>query len=149
MSSNYFPATRLVLAQPPTPEEFAQAASLDVPVLVSAANPSERSTYARLLHALSNRRMQPYVEVQCGGRDPRTRPRPVTIAALRTSFVRADRGTLYLDDIDALDVIRQTWLCSTSPRNCSPVACALSADQTDLSPRVSPMAASSRTLSTG
>lgn len=112
MSSNYFPATRLVLAQPPTPEEFAQAAYLDVPVLVSAANPSERSTYARLLHALSNRRMQPYVEVQCGGRDPRTRPRPVTIAALRTSFVRADGGTLYLDDIDALDVIRQTWLCS-------------------------------------
>ena len=149
MSSNYFPATRLVLAQPPTPEEFAQAASLDVPVLVSAANPSERSTYARLLHALSNRRMQPYVEVQCRGRDLRTGPRPVTIAVLRTSFVRADRGTLYLDDIDALDVIRQTWLCSTSPRNCSPVACALSADQTDLSPRVSPMAASSRTFSTG
>lgn len=111
MSSHYSLA-RSALAQVPAPEEIAQAAALDVPVLVSAVNPGERNTYARLLHALSNRRTRSYIEVQCGGRDPRTRPRPMTIAALKAAFVRAGGGTLYLDDVDALDIIRQAWLCS-------------------------------------
>ena len=51
MGSDHPPATRIALAQAPAPEELARAATLDVPVLVSAASPSERSTYARLLHA--------------------------------------------------------------------------------------------------
>jgi DNA-binding NtrC family response regulator len=108
MSSESSLATRIALA--PAPEELATAAALDVPVLVSAGNPGERSTYARLLHARSSRSERPFVEVQCGGRAPGSRPRPMT--ALKTSFVRADGGTLYLDEIDALDIIRQAWLCS-------------------------------------
>ena len=95
------------------PEALARAARLDVPVLVSAANAVERRTYARLLHLRSDRSEQPFVELQCNSRrDGRSRRRPLRIAELKTSFVRAGGGTLYLDDVAALSLICQTWLCS-------------------------------------
>jgi DNA-binding NtrC family response regulator len=84
-----------------------------VPVLVSAATAGERSTYARLLHARSRSSEQRFVELQCSQpSDAWIRWRPITQEDLKTSFLRARGGTLYLDNIDALDVICQTWLCS-------------------------------------
>jgi DNA-binding NtrC family response regulator len=112
MGSDHPPATRIALAEAPAPAELARAATLDVPVLVSAASPSERSTYARLLHARSGRSEQAFVELQCGRRADSTRSIQVTNSDLKTSFLRARGGTLYLDDVAALDVLCQTWLCS-------------------------------------
>jgi DNA-binding NtrC family response regulator len=80
---------------------------------VSAGNAVERRTYARLLHSRSDRSEQPFVELQCNIRgDGQPRRRPLRIADLKASFVRARGGTLYLDDVAALSLICQTWLCS-------------------------------------
>jgi len=111
MGSNHPPAARVAVADVPAAEELARAAALDVPVLISATNPNERMTYARLLHARSTRSEHPFVELECAAGAP-ARARHVTIGRLKTAFIRAQGGTLYLNDVDALDVICQTWLCS-------------------------------------
>jgi DNA-binding NtrC family response regulator len=95
------------------PEDLVRAASLDVTVLVSAADAVERRTYARLLHSRSERSERPFVEIQCNTRrDGRPRRRPLIIADLKTSLVRARSGTLYLDHVASLSVICQAWLRS-------------------------------------
>ena len=110
-------ANRSVVVERPIPqvepEELARAADLDVPVLVSGATAAERCTYARLLHVRSDRSEQPFIEVHCDRRsDPLARCHPVGIAALKVAFVRARGGTLFLDNVAALDMICQSWLCS-------------------------------------
>jgi DNA-binding NtrC family response regulator len=93
------------------PEELARAAALDVPVFVSATSRNERSTYARLLHTRSGRSEQPFVELRCDRRaDTSSRSGEMRDNDLKRSFLRARGGTLYLDDVAALDVPSQTWL---------------------------------------
>jgi two-component system nitrogen regulation response regulator NtrX len=72
--------------------EAAVAAASDAPVLICGEAGSGRETVARHVHTMSRRSEQAFVHVPCG-----------TSPALEPARVQlADRGTLFLEDVDAM-----------------------------------------------
>jgi DNA-binding NtrC family response regulator len=109
MSSSDGAAPRLESAQVTAPEEIESAAAWDVPVLISALRPRERNTYARLVHARSSRSEQTFVEIACGGDGQAAIA--LQIHHVREAFVRARGGTLFIEDVSALNAVCQEYLC--------------------------------------
>jgi two-component system response regulator PilR (NtrC family) len=95
-----------------TQREVERAASVDVPVLVSAIQFNERITYARLVHACSDRSEHPFIELQCGSKHAAaSTANELTLDVLAASFRDARGGSLFIDDVGELSVTCQSWLC--------------------------------------
>lgn len=93
-------------------EATARAASPEVPLLISGEAGVGKDTLARLIHAGSTRRSYAFIKVACSApssddheADLFGQEQGASIAAPRRrlgSFEFANRGTLYLDEIEAL-----------------------------------------------
>jgi two-component system, NtrC family, response regulator AtoC len=92
----------------------------DGPVLVQGESGTGKELVARAIHDLSNRRGNPFVVINCAA-IPSTlmeseifgHQRGAFTGAVRTTMGKieiADRGTVFLDDIDSLDVSMQAKL---------------------------------------
>jgi DNA-binding NtrC family response regulator len=101
-------------------ELISNIAGSDGPVLIQGESGTGKELVARAIHNLSNRREQPFVVVNCAAIPPSLmeseifgHQRGAFTGAVRTTMGRleiADKGTVFLDDIDTLDVNMQAKL---------------------------------------
>ncbi len=91
-------------------EQTLRLAASDAPVLITGESGTGKNILAKAIHRRSRRRTAPFVRLSCDG---------ITIAdltaALSTSnpgslLIRAQNGTLFFDDVDALDIHCQAAL---------------------------------------
>jgi DNA-binding NtrC family response regulator len=93
-------------------EEIATVAALSSPILVKGEPGSGKSEVARCIHAASRRRRGPFVHIDCNAS-----PSAIVESAVgddrasdRDAFRAAHGGTLYLEEVAALDAREQAHL---------------------------------------
>ncbi len=91
-----------------------EIAPTDIPVLILGESGAGKDAYARLLHRLSQRHDAQFFKVNCAALDPNQLSRYLRSDETHPSATAAG-GTLYLDNVQELDMASQRMLVSTLP----------------------------------
>jgi two-component system, NtrC family, C4-dicarboxylate transport response regulator DctD len=97
--------------------------SLKVDLLISGETGTGKELLARLLHSISSRRKGPFVVINCGALNPADIDRDLFgDAATQGRVARADGGTLYLDELEAMpEALQMRLLRVLEAREISPL----------------------------
>ncbi len=92
--------------------DVAAAARVDSPVLVCGERGTGRENVARRIHSGGKRAGEAFVHVPCAALDAKAAAEALFGAAGAGRVALADRGTLFLDDVDRLDSALQSRLAA-------------------------------------
>jgi two-component system, NtrC family, C4-dicarboxylate transport response regulator DctD len=97
--------------------------ALNVDLLISGETGTGKELVARLLHSISSRRKGPFVVINCGALNPADIDRDLFgDAATQGRVARADGGTLYLDELEAMpEALQMRLLRVLEAREISPL----------------------------
>jgi len=91
-----------------------EIAPTDIPALILGESGAGKDAYARLLHRLSRRHDSQFCKLNCSALDPNQLSRFLRSDETHPSLTAA-RGTLYLDNVQELDMASQRMLLSLLP----------------------------------
>ena len=91
-----------------------EIAPTDIPVLILGESGSGKDVYARLIHRLSQRHESQFFKINCAALDSNQLSRYLHPEEIHPSVTGA-RGTLYLDNVQELDMNSQRMLLSLLP----------------------------------
>jgi two-component system response regulator AtoC len=96
-------------------EVVSEIAPTDIPVLIVGESGTGKDAYARLVHRLSQRHAAPFCKVNCAAFDPAQISKQLRCSGERSTA--AAKTTLYLDNVQELDMSSQRVLLSVLPED--------------------------------